>query len=114
MDFNDTPEEAAFREKAQTWLNANAELKDPNDSASGMLSERTDKATISSSKAWQKKKEPGRNPSVFLAQGARRPGRNVNPERHLEAGRSPIQDSARYLRYRPGHVRPHHHDPRHR
>ncbi len=56
MDFNDTPEEAAFREKAQTWLNANAELKDPNDSASGMLSERTDKATISSSKAWQKKK----------------------------------------------------------
>ena len=56
MDFNDTPEEAAFREKAQTWLNANAELKDPNDSASGMLSERTDEATISSSKAWQKKK----------------------------------------------------------
>ena len=47
MDFNDTPEEAAFREKARTWLDANAELKDPNESASGMLSERSDDATIS-------------------------------------------------------------------
>ena len=56
MDFNDTPEEAAFREKARTWLDANAELKDPNESASGMLSERSDDATISAAKAWQKKK----------------------------------------------------------
>lgn len=56
MDFNDTPEEAAFREKARTWLDANAELKDPNETATGMLSESTDDATISASKAWQKKK----------------------------------------------------------
>ena len=25
MDFNDTPEEAAFRTEARTWLKANAE-----------------------------------------------------------------------------------------
>ena len=25
MDFNDTPEEAAFRTEARTWLEANAE-----------------------------------------------------------------------------------------
>ena len=56
MDFNDTPEEAAFREKARTWLDANAELKDPHETATGMLSESTDDATISASKAWQKKK----------------------------------------------------------
>ena len=27
MDFNDTPQEAEFRAKCRTWLEANAELK---------------------------------------------------------------------------------------
>ncbi len=31
MDFNDTPEEAAFRAEARAWLKANAELKGPDD-----------------------------------------------------------------------------------
>ena len=30
MDFNDSPEEAAYRAKVRKWLDANASLKDPN------------------------------------------------------------------------------------
>ena len=29
MDFNDSPEEAAYRAKAREWLDANATLRDP-------------------------------------------------------------------------------------
>ena len=57
MDFNDTPEEAAFRTEAHAWLAANAELKRPDDPAQDILSgERTDDATIQAAKDWQKKK----------------------------------------------------------
>ena len=31
MDFEDTPEEAAFRAEARVWLNANAEPLDPDE-----------------------------------------------------------------------------------
>ena len=34
MDFNDTPEEAAFRAEARAWLEANAELRGPDDDGS--------------------------------------------------------------------------------
>ena len=33
MDFEDTPEEAAFRTEARAWLDANAQLMDPNEPA---------------------------------------------------------------------------------
>ena len=56
MDFNDTPEEAAYRAKARAWLEANAELIDPNEPAADLLSEREDERTIAAAKAWQAKK----------------------------------------------------------
>jgi alkylation response protein AidB-like acyl-CoA dehydrogenase len=56
MDFNDTPEEAAFRTEARTWLEANAKLKDPNDPGDDLLGERTSPETIKAAQAWQKKK----------------------------------------------------------
>jgi len=56
MDFNDTPEEAAFRAEARAWLEANAELKNPDDPGADVLAERTDPGTIKAAKAWQKKK----------------------------------------------------------
>ncbi len=59
MDFKDTPEEAAFRAEARAWLEANAELADPNDPGDDVLGERTDPATIAAAKAWQKKKADG-------------------------------------------------------
>jgi len=56
MDFNDTPQEAAFRAEARAWLEANAELKDPNEVGADVLGERTDSATVKAAQAWQKKK----------------------------------------------------------
>jgi acyl-CoA dehydrogenase len=56
MDFNDTPEEAAFRAEARAWLDANAELADPDAPTPNLLSEREDPAAIAAAQAWQKKK----------------------------------------------------------
>ncbi len=56
MDFNDTPEEAAFRAEARAWLTANAELKGPDDKGPDVLGERVDDETVKAAKAWQKKK----------------------------------------------------------
>ncbi|HEX4183640.1 MAG TPA: acyl-CoA dehydrogenase family protein [Caulobacteraceae bacterium] len=48
MDFNDTPEEAAYRNEVRAWLDANA----PRERASG----RGDAAHMAAAKAWQAKK----------------------------------------------------------
>lgn len=56
MDFNDTPEEAAYRAKARAWLEANAELIDPNAPSGDPLAEREDEQAILAAKAWQAKK----------------------------------------------------------
>ena len=56
MDFNDTPEEAAFRTEARTWLEANAKLKNPDDPGPDILGERTSPEIIKASQAWQKEK----------------------------------------------------------
>lgn len=58
MDFNDTPQEAAFRAEARSWIAANApkhleaELKRASFGSNGIVSEDPLKAA----KAWQKKK----------------------------------------------------------
>lgn len=56
MDFNDSPEEAAYRKKVQEWLNANATLRDPDASKSMMLDEAEGQNLIQRSKDWQAKK----------------------------------------------------------
>jgi alkylation response protein AidB-like acyl-CoA dehydrogenase len=48
MDFNDTPEEAAYRAKARAWLTANAPNSAPRDPE--------DTAGMAAAKAWQRKK----------------------------------------------------------
>ncbi|WP_300379108.1 acyl-CoA dehydrogenase [Henriciella sp.] len=58
MDFNDTPQEAAFRKEVRAWLDANApkhlepELKRASFGSSGLTSE----DPIEAGKKWQKKK----------------------------------------------------------
>ncbi len=56
MDFNDTPEEAAFRAEARAWLDQNANLRDPDESFAGILQETDHPNAISWAKEWQKKK----------------------------------------------------------
>ena len=61
MDFEDTPEEAAFRAKARAWVAANApkhlleELKTASFARVGVQSE----DPLQAAKAWQKKKQEG-------------------------------------------------------
>jgi len=55
MDFNDTPEEAAFRAEARTWLEANAQPLGPDDEGRNM-GELLTPEIVSTAQAWQKKK----------------------------------------------------------
>jgi acyl-CoA dehydrogenase len=56
MDFNDSPEEAAYRAKVRAWLDENATLKDPDASRAGMMDEAEGGDVIARAKAWQLKK----------------------------------------------------------
>ena len=55
MDFNDTPEEAAFRAEARAWLEANAERIGPNDPPRNQ-GESMAPEVVAAAQAWQKKK----------------------------------------------------------
>jgi len=55
MDFNDSPEEAAYRAKVRTWLDANASLRDPTAPKANMLDE-AEGEIVERAKAWQLKK----------------------------------------------------------
>ena len=55
MDFNDTPQEAEFRKEVRSWLDANAERLEDEESPTGMM-ERGDPELIKKSQAWQAKK----------------------------------------------------------
>ena len=52
MDFNDTPDQAKFREKCRTWLENNAPYKD----GSAKMESFANKDILKEAKAWQKKK----------------------------------------------------------
>ena len=51
MDFNDTPDQAKFREKCRTWLENNAPYKD----GSAKMESFANKDILKEAKAWQKK-----------------------------------------------------------
>jgi len=57
MDFNDTPEEAAFRAEVRAWLEKNAKLRAPGKSRAGLLdAEANEIGLLERAKAWQAKK----------------------------------------------------------
>jgi alkylation response protein AidB-like acyl-CoA dehydrogenase len=56
MDFNDTPEEAAFRAEARAWLDGNAERLKPGERAPGLAEGRADPEIIARAQVWQAKK----------------------------------------------------------
>jgi alkylation response protein AidB-like acyl-CoA dehydrogenase len=56
MDFEDTPEEAAFRAEARTWLDANAEKMSQDEAPAGLLSEEEGGGGVKRAQAWQAKK----------------------------------------------------------
>ena len=80
MDFNDTPEEAAFRAEAKAWLEANAELRRTSDDVAGtdVLGERVDDRDHIKREAQELAEEEGgrRLGLHHLAQGVRRARRH--------------------------------------
>jgi alkylation response protein AidB-like acyl-CoA dehydrogenase len=56
MNFNDSNEEAAYRKKVRTWLDANATLKAPDAAKANLLDEAEGQDAIARAKAWQAKK----------------------------------------------------------
>ena len=54
MDFNDTPEEAAFRSQVRTWLDANAKRR--SDDKQTVRARQDDPENLNLAKAWQAKK----------------------------------------------------------
>jgi alkylation response protein AidB-like acyl-CoA dehydrogenase len=55
MDFNDTPDEAAFRAEARAWLSANAKPKSEGPGRNAMT-EAESREAVAAAQAWQKKK----------------------------------------------------------
>ena len=55
MNFDDNPEEAAFRQEARTWLEANARLLREGETNQGFESD-DDDDSIAAAQAWQAKK----------------------------------------------------------
>ena len=53
MDFEDTPEEAAFRSEAYAWLDANAEPRGPDEPPRSALPEEDDPQTVAAARRWQ-------------------------------------------------------------
>jgi acyl-CoA dehydrogenase len=56
MNFEDTPQEAAFRAKARAWLEKNARLRPVDEIAPNLLGERESAEVIQQAKDWQTKK----------------------------------------------------------
>ena len=54
MDFNDTPEEAAFRKEVRTWLDANATRK--SDDKQSLRARNDDPELLKKAKEWQARK----------------------------------------------------------
>jgi alkylation response protein AidB-like acyl-CoA dehydrogenase len=54
MDFNDTPEEAAFRKEVRAWLDANATRK--SDDKQSFRARNDDPELLKKAKEWQDKK----------------------------------------------------------
>ena len=56
MNFDDSPEEAAFRAEARAWLEAHAERKPAGEAIYGDLALHIDDAQVATAKAWTKQK----------------------------------------------------------
>ena len=110
MNFDDTPQEAAFRAEAKAWIAANApkqyeeELKKSSlgrTAAQGRQHPRCRKSLA---------EEEGRRRLGLpaLAEGIWRARRDADRARDLAAGRGRVRQAQRHVHHRPRHVRPDH------
>ncbi len=106
MDFNDTPEEAAFRKEVRAWLDANATRK--SDDRQSFRARNDDPELLKKAKAWQDKKAQAGYARITWPKEYRRPRRLAHPAGDLPAGGSELSGAAGLLRYRARHVHPDH------
>ena len=106
MDFNDTPEEAAFRKEVRAWLDANATRK--SDDRQSFRARNDDPGAAEEGQGVAGQEGRRRLCAHHLAEGVRRPRRLADPAGDLPAGGSELPGAARLLRYRARHVHPDH------
>ena len=108
MDFDDTPEEAAFRASARAWLDA----EKPDDLLRDLAAaearddpaERT-AGVVRASKAWQRRKFEGGWACLSWPAACRRARGDADRARHLGSGGKRLCRALLDLPDRPGHVR---------
>src|ERR1039457_2986632 len=122
MNFDDTPQEAAFRAEAKAWIAANAPKQYEEELKKSSLGRSQLKGAniLEVAKAWQKKKaeagwaclhwpkEYGGGGGPPIAPGRWRAGRHPDRARDLAAGRGPVRQALGYVHHRPRHVRADH------
>ena len=104
MDFNDTPEEAAFRAEARAFLSANAELKAGAKPGAASKRHRRRGSEALQGLAGEEGRRRFRRP--HLAEALRRARSLADPAGDLQPGRRRLRRAARPVRDRPRHVHP--------
>ncbi len=114
MDFDDTPEEAAFREEARRWLRENAKEKDPGQLSTSHSFYDFDDVFVREGQdlaASSVRRRMGRN---HVARRVRRSGWRRHPVDDLPSGGGPIRRDQRAVRCRHRDGRSDDHRARHR
>ncbi len=107
MNFDDTPQEAAFRSEARGWIEANApkeledELSKPRSAASGSKND----DIVDVAKAWQKKKAEAGWACLHWPKEYGGRGAIADRARDLAAGGGRLRQAGAAVPDRPGHVR---------
>ena len=110
MNFDDTPQEAAFRAEAKAWIGANAPKQYEAELRKASLGRVQLKGAQHSRVAKDVAEEEGRRRLGLpaLAEGIWRPRFVADRTRDLAAGRGPVRQALRRLHHRPRHVRADH------
>ena len=101
MDFEDSPEEAAFRAEVRSWLDANAKPRSRN--ARDLIrgdGERRGPTRWRQAKAWQKNKAEAGYARITWPKGMGGIGGTPMQSYHLRPGRSEIRRRQRAVRSR--------------
>jgi alkylation response protein AidB-like acyl-CoA dehydrogenase len=109
MNFDDTPQEAAFRAEAKAWISANAPKQyEKNFESPRSAAPRSRASTSRGRKGLAEEEGRCRLGLPALAEGIWRPRLVADRARDLAAGRGPVRQALRHVHHRPRHVRADH------
>ena len=110
MNFDDTPQEAAFRAEAKAWIAANAPKQYEDELQKSSLGRTAAQGRQHPRGRESLAEEEGRRRLGLpaLAEGIWRPRRDADRARDLAAGRGRVRQAQRHVHHRPRHVRADH------